>query len=346
MQHSEIISKQDLANYLRCDLAFLDNYLNGSYYIIQYPLNQSDFTNIPNKPEVLIKKISIPKRNKSLGYRIVYSVGTDNLANCLKILNNHLSSSFKPIANVHGFVGGKNIKTNACEHLSKKNILSIDIKDFFETIDVKMICNNLIDIGFQKNIAEIISKLTTLNGRLVQGFSTSPTIANIVAHQLDKKLVEFCGQSIKYTRYADDLYFSSDEELPEYVEFENIVNAFGFELNHRKTKMMRRGQNQYVTGLSVFDSKTPRIPKRIKRNLRLEIYYIDKYGYESHILKKLKYSKKEYNKDIEIKREVLDEIENVKHEIMGWIHFINSIEPTLGKKLYRKHVGHSKFKFN
>jgi RNA-directed DNA polymerase len=95
---------------------------------------------------------------------------------------------------------------------------------------------------------------------------------------------------------------------------------------------MKRGQKQYVTGLSVFDNNYPRIPKKIKRELRLEAYYIGKYGYEEHIMRKLKI-KKHQLKNQEIKSLIINEIDITRDRIYGWLHFINSIEPNFSKKI-------------
>ena len=77
---------------------------------------------------------------------------------------------------------------------------------------------------------------------------------------------------------------------PNVLDLEKVVNKHGFELNPIKTKLMKRGSKQYVTGLSVFDSQFPRISKRIKRNLKLEIYYLNKFGFVSHTCKMLNYT--------------------------------------------------------
>ena len=151
-----------------------------------------------------------------------------------------------------------------------------------------------------------------MEGHLIQGYSTSPVLANIVSIELDLAIMKYIPHTVTYTRYADDMYFSTDDLLPNIKELESIINNHGFKINPLKTQIMKQGQKQFVTGLSVSDKNYPRIPKKIKRNLRLEAYFINKYGYEG------------YKGYISPKR------------ITGWIKFINSIEPIFAQKLKKQ----------
>lgn len=338
MNYKDINSNKQLANYLRCSLEFLEKAINEEYFIYE---NHNDISH--HNDSIRVDKFHIKKKGGKHGFRTVHSVFTYQLSNSLKILNNYLNEIYVPNDCVHGFVNGKSIKTNAHLHLGKKIVLSVDIENFFETISDEMVSISLHNLGFQKEIADSIAKITTINGKLVQGFNTSPTLANIVVHEMDLKLIEFCGTNIAYTRYADDLYFSSDDILPDIGEIESIIKTFSFNLNKKKTKVMKRGQSQFVTGLTVFDDKTPRIPKRIKRNLRLEIYFIRKFGYIKHAKRRLK------NKGCtlsgqELRWEIEQEIIETQHRLFGWIHYIHSIEPEISKKMYGKLYGAAKRK--
>ncbi len=177
MKHKEIKTKQDLANYLRCNVDFLDKAINDEFFIIDTQESIQAIDKIPIPPkEISVSKFYIKKKGKRGGYRIVHQAWSDQLENSLKILNNYLSEIFTPFDFIHGFVKGKSIKTNANSHLAKRIILSVDIKDYFESISKEMIINNLVQIGFKENVASWIASITTIEGYLVQGFSTSPVI--------------------------------------------------------------------------------------------------------------------------------------------------------------------------
>ncbi|MGV3609439.1 MAG: reverse transcriptase family protein [Fluviicola sp.] len=333
MEHIELLTTKHLANYLNVREEFILKVINEEYYVNEPNLTKSEKSEskIGIDYQIEINKFYLKKKSKTISFREVYSPNTYGLTNVLKILNNKLSNIYIPKSCVHGFVKGRSTKSNAKQHLAKKHVLSIDIKNFFESINLEMIQNSLIKLGFFPEVSEWIAKLTTINGYLVQGFHSSPTIANIVAQEMDDEFIRICGSNITYTRYADDLYFSSNIELPQVSIFEAVISKFLFQVNEDKTSLMQRGRRQYVTGLTVFDSKTPRIPKRIKRNIRLEVYYICKYGYEKHAVKRLhtlgfSATKKEFSSALN------QEIIEIQHRLFGWLHYIQSIEPIFANK--------------
>jgi retron-type reverse transcriptase len=93
--------------------------------------------------------------------------------------------------------------------------------------------------------------------QLPQGAPTSPGIANAICWRMDKRLSalarKFGGD---YTRYADDLTISGGEDLARRASkllelVREIVRTEGLELNEAKTRVMRRGRQQRVTGVVV-----------------------------------------------------------------------------------------------
>ena len=279
MNPRNIINTKQLSNALRIDEESLNKLSQNTYLLDDGCANTF---NLETDSILNLKKFCIPKRNKKFGVREIYEPFSETLKNLLKITNSVLGQIYVAPNSVHGFVKGKNINTNATPHLGKKFLLSIDIENFFESISREMVVKSLKEYDFTELIAETLANILTVDNKLVQGFNTSPTLANIYFRKIDL-IFENLFPHITYSRYADDLSFSSDEEItPNQIEeIKRIINNFGFTVNEDKTKIMKRGRNQYVTGLTVFDNKYPRIPKRIKRKLRLDIFYINKYGYRN-----------------------------------------------------------------
>jgi hypothetical protein len=87
-----------------------------------------------------------------------------------------------------------------------------------------------------------------------------------------------------YSRYADDIVFSGDS-VPSEDSIRTILKCSGFELRDGQCFHQRQGRVQYVTGLSVADPSKPRLPRRLKNQLRLVMYYIKKYGLDDHFEK-------------------------------------------------------------
>jgi len=324
MNYKKINTVKKLSNFLNIDNEILKDITGNNYNIIIGNGYAEDILN----NVLTVKKIEI--RKKSGGLRIVYSPVSDNLTNCLKVLNSKLRHIYKPSSSVHGYIKGRGIKTNASEHLGKKYLLKIDIENYFEKITKESIIQSLNNLGFHHETSPLIARIVTHNDILVQGFHTSPTIANIIFNELDLRLSRF--PNITYTRYADDLYFSSEEEIDIIPKVEKQLLKFGFTINKPKTKLMKRGQKQYVTGLTVFDSSIPRISKNKKKEIRQLMHYIKIYGYKGHIMHKLKIKHQDYLNNEDTKKKVDYAIESLKRKTKGWLLFINSIEPDFSSK--------------
>jgi len=97
------------------------------------------------------------------------------------------------------------------------------------------------ETGYQSLFQRVIDACT-YNGFTAQGFPTSPVIANIVMRGFDQTMIEFCNQHhVVYTRYADDLTFSSKrltkEKLKALIQKKayRLLWAYGFKPNYKKT---------------------------------------------------------------------------------------------------------------
>jgi retron-type reverse transcriptase len=219
--------------------------------------------------------------------RRLFRVPDDEYRNILRRLGQILSSWYLVLRpnSVHGFVKGYSIITNAQQHTQKKIVINVDIKDFFESITREQVKEQFQKLGFNEQISDVLSELTTVDDVLATGFSTSPTLSNFICLVMDGVFESLCAEKeVTYTRYADDITFSSDDYLPKRTNIEEVLSTFGFLMNQKKFRIYRKGGQQYVTGLTVVDAR-PRLPKRYKRNLRLEAYFIKKYGFEEHFIR-------------------------------------------------------------
>lgn len=203
-------------------------------------LHYSEFT-IPKK-NGSERKILAPDRKLKI---IQYSI--------LSILE----SLFKPNAAIHGFCKTKSIQSNAIHHVNCIDLLNVDIEDYFPSINTSRISSvlQLTPFSFDKNFASALAKLCTLNGSLPQGAPTSPIVSNIICQRLDRKLKNFAKtHKLYYTRYADDITFSSkfrkiNRNLITLLN--NIVVTEGLKLNSDKTRISSKHQSQIVTGIVI-----------------------------------------------------------------------------------------------
>ena len=84
-----------------------------------------------------------------------------------------------------------------------------------------------------------------------------------------------------YTRYADDLAFSGDRAFaagikPFLAGIEEIARSEGFVLNNRKTRIMRRGGCQRVTGIVVNDHIN--VPRAAFERLKATLHNCRRHG--------------------------------------------------------------------
>lgn len=126
------------------------------------------------------------------------------------------------------------------------------------------------------------SKKSGKVSREIEGAPTSPGIANAICWRMDKRLSalarKFGGD---YTRYADDLTFSGFQDMADNTGrllrlVRHIVETEGFVVNESKTRIMRKGSQQRVTGV-VVNEKT-NLPRHEFDKIKAIIHNCIKHG--------------------------------------------------------------------
>lgn len=228
---------------------------------------------------------------KSGGKRDIYEPSQE-LKKIQKRLNYYLQGYYLLIKpkEVHGFVINpsyletqSNIVENAKPHINKKVILNIDLQDFFPSITsrkVKDIFQSQF-FDFDEQISTALTLLTTFEGILPTGAPTSPVISNFVCAQLDQDLREFSALNLlTYTRYADDLTFSGNNEITKGMisEINSIIQKNHFKMNEKKLRIRTSNRQQIVTGLTV--NEKVNVNRRLLKKVRAMIFDLEKNGLE------------------------------------------------------------------
>ncbi|MDD3723556.1 MAG: reverse transcriptase domain-containing protein [Lutibacter sp.] len=260
----------------------LSSILGLDYHILTYNL----YKLTDDKKYVTFK---IKKRGK--GYRniIAPDSGIKYIQELLlKVLTKHY-----PVKNcVHGFVESKSIKTNAQLHVRKKIIVNIDLQNFFPSINfgrVKGVFESY-PFNFNDEVSTTIAQICCYKGILPQGAPTSPIISNFICRKLDNELIVLSKKGrFHYTRYADDLTFSTnilplpkeigtitDNKLKISSELLNVINSNGFSVNNDKIRFSKKENRQEVTGLIVNDFINVR--RNFIRQIRAMLNAWEKYG--------------------------------------------------------------------
>lgn len=122
----------------------------------------------------------------------------------------------------------------------------------------------------------------------------------------------------RYTRYADDVTWSTSDESAVAVGYvlariRHIAEDEGFELNHAKTRVQRRSQQQSVTGVVVNDQLG--VARETVRTIRAILHNAERTGLASQ------------------NRNQHPQFESWLTGMIGWISMVN---PEQGQKL-RQH---------
>ena len=233
----------------------------------------------------------VPKKNGglrrlSVPHRKLAEVQHWVLTNVLNLLPVHHCT--------HGFVAQHSVLTNAEPHVGSSVAINADLNSFFPTITFPRIDGMFRKLGYSPAVASILGLLCTECPRqalrfgdivyhaatgpraLPQGACTSPAISNQIAAKLDRRMSAMAEKlGWRYTRYADDLTWSTTGDVAPSVGYvlsrvRHIVEDEGFELNHAKTRVQRRSQQQSVTGVVVNDRMS--VPRQTIRRIRAVLH--------------------------------------------------------------------------
>lgn len=209
---------------------------------------------------------SIPKRSGNSSRSI--SAPKAKLKQIQRLLADTFSLIYCVPDSVHGFTKNRSIVTNAIGHVKKRTIIKIDLSDFFPSISAKRIHGLFKSkpFNFDNEVANTLTNLVCYQGCLPQGAPSSPVLSNMICLRMDHALMQYArSHKLKYTRYADDLTFSSTTKraISSVVSFSDegtvvlnqnitsIINTNGFAINETKTCVLGKGGRQIVTGIVV-----------------------------------------------------------------------------------------------
>lgn len=174
---------------------------------------------------------------------------------------------------VHGGVPGRSTRTNAEPHLKKPLLVTIDLENHFPRVSPGKVYRMFrYSQECSPRVVAILTKLTTLNGRLPQGSPTSTTVSNLVTLSLSKRLYAFAkARGADLTQYIDDYNFSGTKRLARCREkVEKIVSQERFKINPSKMTMCDANAEQVVTGIRVTGS-SPDVPSEKIKGVRQRI---------------------------------------------------------------------------
>jgi RNA-directed DNA polymerase len=265
-----------------------------------------------------------------------------------RALNAKLISRLPVHEAAHGFRKGRDVLTSASPHVGKDVVVSVDIEDFFPSFTFRRVSGYFRNLGYGRGTSVVLANLTTARLRdaskkrsnrdawmlapvhnhvdaarryhpeIPQGAPTSPGLANAISRRMDKRLHALAQKfGAEYTRYADDLTFSGNDELAKSVGnllqiVRQIVRTEGLRLNEKKTRIMRKGRQQRVTGVVV--NQQTNVSRREFDKLKAILHNCIKHGPDSQ------------NRE---------NVPDFREHLRGRIAHITHIGPERGRKLMR-----------
>jgi RNA-directed DNA polymerase len=219
--------------------------------------------------------------------RILY-VPDEQLKLVQRKIKSNILDRLEVSAQAHGGVRGRSPRSNAREHLGQPCVVNLDVRDFFPSVRHYVVYRMFRrDFEFGRDVARLLTKLTTLRGGLPQGTSTSTRIANLLLSAAVDTPIAAAGAKfgVKYTRFVDDVTLSGRNPR----SFINLVAAM---LSRRRLRTHRknakfvaspklrisgRSNRQEVTGLVVNNRRGPSVSKSRRDSIKAAIHQLPKF---------------------------------------------------------------------
>lgn len=293
---------------------------------------------LPNESKYEI--FEIRKRNGGMRQICAPISGIKHIQKKLSIILNYL---YKPKYCAHGYVIDKSIKTNAQVHVKKRIVVNVDLKDFFPSINFGRVRGlfKSYPFNFNDDVSTVLAQICCYDGCLPQGAPSSPMLSNYICRRLDNQMLDLSHKcKVDYTRYADDLTFSTNlKELPKEIglikdnmlllsdKLINIIESNGFNVNKEKVRYTLKNNRQEITGLIV--NTHINVSRKYIRHVRAMLHAWEKYGLED--------AAKEHFEKYNYKNKTVDnDALFFVRELSGKIGYIKEKNSSVYRNLYKR----------
>ncbi|MEO1529531.1 MAG: reverse transcriptase domain-containing protein [Planctomycetota bacterium] len=237
-------------------------------------------------------------KKKTGGVRTI-SAPMPRLKHAQRWILDHLLEPHELNECAHGFRRNRSIVTNAEPHVGSRVVINMDLENFFPTVDFPRVRGVFRRLGLSGSVATVLALICTesdvseveLDGMeyyvargervLPQGAPTSPAITNLICRGLDARMADNARRlGFTYTRYADDLTFSSVDDKADVGKMirraRYIVHEENFKVHPHKTRVLRAGRRLEVTGLTV--NQKVSVSRKELRRFRAVLFQIERDG--------------------------------------------------------------------
>ncbi|MGP6429326.1 retron St85 family RNA-directed DNA polymerase [Pseudomonas paraglycinae] len=248
-------------------------------------ISTAELVTFVNTAPYRYKVYSIPKRS-GRGVRII-AQPTD----VLKVMQRMVLDSYLKGLPVHdcatAYRDGVSIRENAAAHLNTKYLLKMDFSDFFPSIGPNDLISHIKKHreSISREDAYAVKKIffwarkKDPTHRLSIGAPSSPFISNTLMYEFDCKVYDECARiGVKYTRYADDLTFTTNTRGILFELFDIVNKICGeidyptLKINPEKTVFSSKGNNRHITGLVLTNDNKISLGREKKRHFKSLIH--------------------------------------------------------------------------
>lgn len=238
---------------------------------------------ISNCSEKFYRNFTIPKRN---GKRRKIDEPYPTLKEIQKWILENIFQNISVSRFAKAYVPHGKLIDNVRFHKNQNIVIKLDIENFFRNITIQKVFSLFCKLGYNRQLSAILANLCCYKGYLPQGAPTSPYLSNLIALHIDNRISKYViKRKLRYTRYSDDITISGDlsnSDISSVIWLvATVLQENGFVLKKSKTKVLRKSNQQNVTGIVVNEKLS--VKRNVKKAIRQEVYYINKFGLESHI---------------------------------------------------------------
>ncbi len=187
----------------------------------------------------------------------------------------------------------QNAKQLVHKHLQNKYFYQFDVKDFFLTIDLNIL-KNLATKYQTIDLSNVINECAFSREKgLGIGLLPSPFLSNLYLLEFDKQMEAYAkSHNLIYTRYADDLTFSSKTNFNQEIlttKLQSELSSLKLQLNLNKSHykhLTHIGDSVKILGLNLVngrDNPYITVSRKFKKLAQLENNHLRKIGMDNYI---------------------------------------------------------------
>jgi RNA-directed DNA polymerase len=250
------------------------------------------------------------------------------------------------------FAPGRSLTGAADRHAGCRWLVKMDVQNFFESIKEQSVFKVFLRFGYSSLLSFELARLCSWRtsgsferapdadgltatlpyalrkqGHLPQGAPTSPMLANLAVYSMDQRLLGL-AESLgwKYSRYADDLAFSTrapcsrSQAMRLAALVRRELEVCGLKSNQAKTQIVPPGARRIVLGLQV-DQSQPHLSRAFKNNVETHLFALtsNRIGPAAHRRKR-----------------GFASVVGMRRHIEGLIAFAHQVEPKYAQRLYEQ----------